>query len=132
VTADDLRALPIFSGVSDEALARLDTCAQIELEPGQVLVLPGDPGSGMFVVLDGVVDVELADGPDSVGRGGVIGELALLLEDSVRVARARAATDVRCLCVPRDAFLTLVETEPTFSLALLRVLAERLHAANAS
>jgi CRP-like cAMP-binding protein len=46
--------------------------------------------------------------------------------ESGRVARVRAATPVRCLSVPRDDFLTLVESEPSFTLKMLHELARRL------
>jgi CRP-like cAMP-binding protein len=128
MAADELRELPLFAGVSADALGQLAGCATLELEPGQVLALSGDAGSGMFVVLDGVVTVELHNGPVEVGPGGPVGELALLVDDSVRTARARAASRVRCLCLSREEFLTLVESEPSFALELLRVLAQRLQA----
>jgi CRP-like cAMP-binding protein len=45
---------------------------------------------------------------------------------ATRVARVRAATDVRCLTIPRSDFLALVESEPSLALAMLRELARRL------
>jgi CRP-like cAMP-binding protein len=128
MTSDEIRELPLFAGVGEAALERLAACAEIEAAPGQVLVLPGDPGSGMFVVVDGAVTVELHRGQVEAGPGAVIGELALLVPGATRVARARATTRTRCLCVPRDEFDVLVEQEPAFTRALLSVVAERLHA----
>jgi CRP-like cAMP-binding protein len=127
MTAAEIRDLPLFSGVGDAALERLAACAEIDVQPGQVLVLPGDPGSGMFVVVDGTVNVELHRGHVEQGPGAVIGELALLVPGATRVARARAATRARCLCVPREEVQTLVAEEPAFTRALLQVVAERLH-----
>ncbi len=123
----ELRELPVFAGISDAGFASLATCAEVEVAEGQVLVRPGDSGSGMFVVLEGTAVVDLHGKSVEVGRGGVVGELALLVEDGGRVARARAGTSTRCLCIPRDTFVSLVETEPSFALALLRMLAARLH-----
>jgi CRP-like cAMP-binding protein len=127
VTADEIRQLPLFAELSDAALERVVACGELENEPGQVLVLPGDHGSGMFVVVDGTVTVELHRGQVEVGPGGVIGELALLVPGATRVARARAATRTRCLCLPRDDFVWLVDTELPFARAVLRLVAQRLH-----
>jgi CRP-like cAMP-binding protein len=127
VTPDEVRTLPLFAEVSDDAARRLAACAEMEVEQGQVLVLPGDHGSGMFVVIDGRVTVELHRGQIDVGVGDVIGELALLVPGATRVARARAASHARCLCVSRGDFDALVDSEPAFTRALLRVVAERLH-----
>jgi CRP/FNR family transcriptional regulator, cyclic AMP receptor protein len=128
VTPDELRAIPLFNGLSDEGLERLAArAAEVECEPGQVLVMPGDPGSGMYVVLDGTVSVEMRGGFHvELERGNFFGEVALLVPGTTRVARVRAATEARCLSVPRDDFLALVENEPTLALKMLRELARRL------
>jgi CRP-like cAMP-binding protein len=127
MNAEQLRAIPLFSAVSQDALERLLRCAaEVEAGDGQVLVLQGDPASGAFVVLDGTVAVELRGRTFSIGAGETVGELALLVPDGSRIARVRAAGDARCLSIPREDFLALVESEPSFALALLRELASRL------
>ena len=127
MTADDLRAIPLFSGVSDAGLERVLACAaEVEAGHGQVLARQDDPGSGAFVVLDGSVTVEVRGRSFEIGPGETVGELALLVPDGARVARVRAIRQVRCLSIPRSDFLSLVESEPAFSLALLRELARRL------
>jgi CRP-like cAMP-binding protein len=127
VTKDELRAISLFEGLSDEGLEQVAACsAEIECEPGQVLALPGDPGSGMYVVLEGTVSVEVRGGFHAeLGPGNFFGEIALLVP-SGRVARVRAASAARCLSVPRDDFLRLIESEPSLSLKMLRELARRL------
>ena len=133
VTAEELRGLSILAGVSDEGLERIGRCsAEVEFAPGQVLALPGDSPSGAFVVLDGTVTVELRGRSIELGAGEIVGELALLVPDAGRVARVRAATAARCLSLPREDFLALVESEPSFALALLRELAARLVDAHGS
>lgn len=128
MTRDELRAISLFEGVSDAGLDRLAACAaEIECEPGQVLVLRGDPGSGMYVVLEGTVVVELRGGLHTdLGAGNFFGETALLVPSAVRGARVRAASPGRCLSVPREDFLALVESEPSLALNMLHELARRL------
>jgi CRP-like cAMP-binding protein len=127
MTPDDLRAIPLFAGVSDAGLDRLAArVGVIDSEPGQVLALPGDPGSGMFVILEGKVTIEARGATFELGPGDFFGEVALLSAGTVRVARVRASTDVRCIGIPRDDALALVESEPTVALAMLRELARRL------
>src|SRR5262245_61683885 len=130
---ESLRTLPLLSGMTDEGLSLVAGCAaELEAEKGQVLALPDDPGSGMFVISEGTVAVELRSGTIELGAGDFFGELALLVEDGARVARVRATSSVRCLSIPREDFLALVETEPSFALALLRELARRLAEARAT
>lgn len=128
MTPDELRRIPLFEGLSDAGLERLAArSAEVECEPGQILALEGDPGSGMFVILDGTVSVEMRGGfHTELERGNFFGEIALLVPDAKRVARVRAATNARLLTVSRDDFLALVESEPSLALAMLRELARRL------
>jgi CRP-like cAMP-binding protein len=127
MTTIDLRRVPALEGVSEPGLERLAAAAAlVEVEQGQILAQIDDPGSGAFVILNGTVAVELRSRTFELGPGAVVGELSLLVPDAGRVARVRTVTHTRCLAVPRDAFLELVETEPAFALALLRELARRL------
>ena len=75
--------------------------------------------------------VELRGGTVELGAGQIVGELALLVPEAGRVARVRALSQARCLAIPRDAFVQLVETEPAFAVALVRELARRLVEARA-
>jgi CRP-like cAMP-binding protein len=124
---DELREIPLFAGVSDAGLDRIALSAgRIEAEPGQVLALPGDAGSGMFVILEGEVAVELRSANVELGPGNFFGELALLVPEQSRVARVRAKTRVRCISLSRDDFLALLDSEPGLALPMLRELARRL------
>ena len=128
MTAAELRRIPLFTELSEEGLERLAACAaKLDVEPGQIVALEGDPGSGMFVILDGTVSVEMRGGfHTELEQGNFFGEIALLVPDAGRVARVRAATNARLLTVPRDDFLALVESEPSLALKMLRELARRL------
>jgi CRP-like cAMP-binding protein len=130
VTPDELRTIPLFEGASADGLERVATGAgEVSCEAGQILALEGDPGSGMFVVLDGTVSVEWRGGSVELGPGDFFGELTLLAPGGTRNARVRAATHVRCLAIPRDDALRLVESEPSVALAMLREVARRLASA---
>jgi voltage-gated potassium channel len=127
MTEAELRELPLFAGVSEPGLAQLAASAgEVEAQPGQVLALADDPGSGMFVILAGRVSIELPGGRRELGEGDFFGELALLVPDSTRIARVRAAEPVRLLALPRADALELIETEPALAFAMLREVARRL------
>ena len=83
------------------------------MRAGQVVALEGDPGSGMFVIVDGTAHVEWRGGSVDLGPGTFFGELTLLAPGGTRIARVRAATEMRCLAIPRDDAIALVESEPT-------------------
>lgn len=126
MTPDELRAIPLFESASDAALETVAARAgEVSCEPGQVLALEGDRGSGMFVVLEGSVSVEWRGGRVELGPGSFVGELTLLAPGGTRNARVRAATPVRCLAIARDDALEIVESEPSVALAMLKEVARR-------
>lgn len=128
---DSLRSIPLFSALSDDALAHVAAITtEVDYPAGSVLALADDPGSGMFVIEEGTVVVEARGGVQiELGPGEFVGELTLLVPDAHRVGRIRAATDVRALAISRDDFAELLEREPGIAVAMLPVLARRLHAA---
>jgi CRP/FNR family cyclic AMP-dependent transcriptional regulator len=123
-----LRALPLFAGLSDDVLRRVESLAvEVEVGAGQTLARADDPGSGMFVIEEGTVVVEgRGEHVIELGPGEFVGELALLVPESTRAARVRAKTDVRCLAIGRAEFEQLLEDEPRIALAMLPVVARRL------
>lgn len=130
MTPEELRTIPILEGASAAALERMAAVAgEMEAPAGQIIALEGDPGSGMFVVLDGTARVEWRGGAVELGAGSFFGELTLLAPGGKRNARVRAATDMRCLALPRDAALELIGSEPTVALAMLREVARRFASA---
>ncbi len=117
----------LFAGLDDVALERVAECAtEVEIRQGTLLTERGQPGSGMFVIVDGRARVELPGRKVELGPGDVVGELSLLTDDWQRSARVAAATDVRCLAIARDDFARLLENEPRIGVPLVRVVGERL------
>jgi CRP-like cAMP-binding protein len=126
-----LRAIPLFAELDDDALELVAaTCTEFEAAAGHVLVERGTDGSGMFVLEEGTVEVELPGGRTvTQGAGEFFGELALL-GSGVRSARVQAVTPVRCVAIGRAAFAQLLETEPRIAVAMLPVVARRLAETN--
>lgn len=126
-TIERLRAVPLFAEVSDDALEHVAALVtEFEAEAGHVLVQLGASGSGMFVLEQGEVVVELPGHPVELGPGEFFGELAILADGVARTARVRAKTDVRCLAINRMDFAALLEQQPRIAVAMLPVLARRL------
>jgi hypothetical protein len=83
------------------ALLRSDRKLQRrELDQGETLVRQGEAGEDLFLVLDGLFDVEVdGDVVTEVGPGALLGERALL-EGGTRTATLRAASRARVAVVP--------------------------------
>ena len=121
-----LRAIPLFASLDDGAMADLAGCmTPFEAPARQVLVEIGQPGSGLFVIQDGEVQVELSGRVVTRGPGDFFGEIALLT-DRPRTARVRASTAVRGWALARKDFARLLEEHPTIAVRMLPALAEKL------
>jgi Cyclic nucleotide-binding domain len=72
-------------------------------DQGQAIVEQGEEGRELFLLLDGIVDVEV-DGEEvaEIGPGALLGEMALL-EGGRRTATLWATTPVRAVVVPPEA-----------------------------
>ena len=124
---EKLRSIPLFADMSDHALERIaELATEFEAPAGYVLVEIGQPGTGMFVLEEGSVNVEMPDGrTKELGMGDFFGELALLT-DHPRNARVRAKTPVRCLAISRMDLSRLMREEPSIGVDMLPKLASRV------
>jgi mannose-6-phosphate isomerase-like protein (cupin superfamily) len=86
------------------------------LEPGETLVEQGAPGDELYLVLDGVLAVEV-DGEEvaEIGPGAIVGERALL-EGGTRTATLSARTRCRIAVIPAE----LIDRQELESLAATR------------
>ena len=98
----------------------------VRYEKGKIIMVAGQTGAFMYVLLDGRVAISIRGAViERVGPGGVFGEMALV-DQSPRAANAAAETDCSLLAINRAVFLNLVKSEPTFGISLLSSMAERL------
>jgi CRP/FNR family cyclic AMP-dependent transcriptional regulator len=106
--------------------AGLGERALVRYERGKVIMVAGQTGALMYVVLEGRVSISIRGAVvERVGPGGVFGEMALV-DQSPRSANAVADTDCALLAINRNVFLALVRSDPTFGIALLGATAERV------
>jgi hypothetical protein len=104
----DEESAPIVTAV-ESALERQLSVAVIDAKPrfrrlaaGRTLVRQGEHGQELFLLFDGVLQVEVDGEPVThVGPGAILGEMAML-QDGRRTATLRAVTPCRVAVVPRD------------------------------
>ena len=97
-----------------------------DVEDGTVIFDEQSPGDVMYVILSGEVDI-FANGQliETLGPGDLIGEMALI-DSKPRSASALTRGDCRITPVGEERFLQMVKETPSFSLHVMRLLAERL------
>lgn len=93
---------------------------------GSVLFHPDEPGDVLYVVLSGQVEIRIGGKVvETVGPGGIVGEMALI-DKAPRSAAANVLSDAVVVPVDERRFLFLVQQTPFFALNVMRVMAGRL------
>ena len=86
---------------------------------GAELCRAGDPGTEIFLLIEGEVDIEGTEGVlATLTAGTAFGEMAML-DAPVRSATARARGSVEALVIPREAFFRLLRGNPPMAVKIL-------------
>ena len=99
-------------------------------QAGESVIVQGDLGDCMYVILDGRAEVIRTEGPTQfvlaqLSKGDVFGEMSVI-KRSKRSATVKALTFLRVLTVDYKTFLRRVQEDPSIALNLLRVMSERI------
>jgi CRP/FNR family transcriptional regulator, cyclic AMP receptor protein len=113
MNADDLRAIPLFEGLSSKERDRIARWAdEVEVPVGKHLLDQGRFAYEFFVIADGTAEVRQDRHPiATLGPGDVVGEIALL-EGSRRSATIETLTPVRALVMDARAFASMMDSMP--------------------
>jgi CRP/FNR family transcriptional regulator, cyclic AMP receptor protein len=98
--------------------------------PGETIYKAGDTGNTMYAVLEGDVDV-VVNGVvvETIGEGGIIGEMALI-DPAPRSATVIAKTTAKLAVVNEKRFTVLVQNTPYFALQVMKIMAHRIRNTN--
>jgi CRP/FNR family cyclic AMP-dependent transcriptional regulator len=129
---DSLRAIPLFSAVSDEDL---ESVARLLIErrfpKNKTVVEEGLAGDFMYVLREGRVKVTKLSGDgrekilEMLEAGAFFGEMSLL-DSAPRSASVKALTEVRILALARNDFLNVLRRSSGLALAVIQELTKRL------
>ena len=119
VSADRLKLIPFLAACRPETLTELARYFLLMRYPeGTTVIKQGDVGDWFFIVAHGNLMIRRTEptGEDSVveslTQGDFFGELALV-NDEPRAATIVATSDSLCLALPRQHFLSLMQSEQT-------------------
>ncbi len=121
---------------ADELTDMLSLASQQVMKKGQTLLLQGDPGDSLIILLTGQARVTMVASNgreitlDYADPGSVLGEIAVL-DGGERTASVIAMTSGQYLRLTRAGFEAFVERQPGMAWRLLKGLASRLRQTNA-
>src|SRR5499425_314173 len=126
-----LKKVPLLSELAPDAVATVaETVEMKEIRRRQVIYLPGDPGSAVFLVNGGRVKVSKVtrDGKELTlayrGPGEIFGE-ACLIDGGPREEMAEAMENALVTEIQRPEFERLLQTQPMLGYRMTKVLAQR-------
>jgi signal transduction histidine kinase len=131
-----LASAELFRLLSPEEIASLTHRIQERaFSVGQEIFREGDPGDGLYVVSEGLVEISgnLSGGQrqvfSQIAPGGVFGEMSVI-EQLPRSACATAKSPTRVLFISRAEMQTAIERSPVLASALLQLVSRRLREFN--
>ncbi len=131
-----LESVRLFRGLPpDEFHALRGISRDIHYTAGTEIFREGDPGDGVYIVQNGLVEISaLVSGEtrrvfSQLGPGEIFGEMAVI-EQQPRSATAMAAQDTGVYFIPREEMLQLLYRSPTLSFNVLQEISHRLREFN--
>ncbi len=118
---------PIFSALSERQLRSLAKTAKVVAYPANTkIVKQGEPGIGLYLLLDGEAEVRRGDRTlAKLGAGQFFGEMTLL-DEQPRSADVVAVRPSECAVLSRWEFWGFAKGEPEVLQGVLREMARRL------
>jgi CRP/FNR family transcriptional regulator, cyclic AMP receptor protein len=129
-TVSQLAKVPLFSDCSQRDLQTIARVVrEIPHTAGTIIAREGEPGVGLFIIMDGTADVTIGGSKKAtLGPGDFFGEIALL-DGGPRTATVTAKSDVALLGLTEWVFRGLMAEHPSIALKTLQQMAARLRSA---
>jgi CRP/FNR family transcriptional regulator, cyclic AMP receptor protein len=121
-----LERTPLFAGLDRGHLEDVVAVGQrVSYDPGQAIVERGDQGDAMYIVVDGVAEVDIGGRYHRLERGDFFGEMAVLA-GKPREATVKAVEPMVVLRIPAEEFQAFLASNPRIAVGMLKSLVERL------
>ncbi len=124
--------IPLFEGLPEVQLKDLASIAiKKTFNRGQTIFTEGDPGSGFYVTISGIVKIfkTSPDGKEQIlhifGPNEPFGEVPVF-EGRNFPAHAVALEESRCMFFPRNSFMDLIKNNPSLAVNMIAILSRRL------
>jgi CRP/FNR family cyclic AMP-dependent transcriptional regulator len=124
---EELSRVPLFSGCSRRDMQTIARVVKdIDHPAGTVIAREGDPGVGLFIIVEGTTEVTIGGRRKAkLGPGDFFGEIALL-DGGPRTATVTATSDVKLLGLTEWTFRGLMLEHPQIAMKTLQAMAGRL------
>ncbi len=123
--------VPLFANLGKKHLNYISEVGRrSSYDPGEKIVKKGEEGNGLYLILEGEVEVRSGDRVlASLGKGNFFGEIALF-DSQPRSADIVAVSRTTCFGITARSFERILQKEPKIVQGIIRELARRLRKAN--
>lgn len=132
----ELESVELFRGLKSKELRDLRGISlERRFAGGAQIFREGDPGDGLYVIKDGLVEIvhlvgsEVRNVFSRLEPGAIFGEMAVI-ELRPRSATAIAATDTQLYFIPREEMRLLLQNSPGLAFNVLHEISRRLREFN--
>ena len=123
-----MKSSEVFSAIPTEPLAQLAARAsEVMLDRGQTLLHEGDDDLGVFIVIEGVVELRKGNAVVRVLQSGTVHGELFLQESGAHQYTVVAREDARVLNLGRNDVFDAFLEYPEFGIAIVQDLARRHH-----
>jgi len=123
-----MKSSDVFSAIPTEPLAQLAARAsEVMLDRGQTLLHEGDDDLGVFIVIEGVVELRKGNAVVRVLQSGTVHGELFLQESGAHQYTVVAREDARVLNLGRNDVFDAFLEYPEFGIAIVQDLARRHH-----
>ncbi|MBE9536875.1 MAG: cyclic nucleotide-binding domain-containing protein [Proteobacteria bacterium] len=137
VAREALKATPIFGKLKRSEIIAVERILHLrQYASGETIFSQGEPGIGMYVIVDGRVDILFEGSGQTIANleeGDFFGEIALLTE-SPRTATARASENSKLMFFSQADLYNLINIKPKLGSVILmrlgKIIAKRLISSN--
>lgn len=125
-----LRGIPDFATLDERTLLQIvGESMNLFWKAGSTVFTPGSPGDALYLIISGEISIYDGDGDGSQvvanpKAGDFFGEMSLLL-NATHSKTAVALTDCEILVLPKEAFESVLQSNPTLAAHFERVIQAR-------
>ena len=130
-----IRKLYFFEPLDDKIVKQIaQQCFEREFAAGDYIIRQGEPGLGLYFIIQGAVKVEIETHGRSVPvaqlqPGAFLGELSIV-DEQARSANVVCLESTQCLLLTRDSFSKLMNKHPEILVQMVKTLARRIRDTN--
>ncbi len=128
-----IEGIPLFDELDQKEIDLMAHYLEYRKEPeGSIIIKEGETGDSLFFIVSGEVEVFVHTPADpeplinSIGKGEVVGEMAMLSSDNIRSATVNALSEIKLLILRKNNYEIIVEKHNKIAFKILKSITSNL------